>query len=140
MPKWNSEGFSVVAFLVFQPACLILVIYYIKPGLLKQKVLALQSCIALCRLCVDPILFCVDPVQVLIALCRLCVARNCPVQILCSLDLLCVDSVQIWIALCRLCVDNKLFCVNSMQMCIALCQSPCRIDFKISTSNDRQRL
>ena len=41
MPKWSSEGLSVVAFLVFKPACWILVIYYIKQGLLKQKVLAL---------------------------------------------------------------------------------------------------
>ena len=43
MPKWSSEGLSVVAFLVFKPACWILVIYYIKQGLLKQKVLALYA-------------------------------------------------------------------------------------------------
>ena len=43
MPKWSYEGLSVVAILVFKPACWILVIYYIKPGFLKQKVLALYS-------------------------------------------------------------------------------------------------
>ena len=43
MPKWSSEGLSVVAFLGFKPACWLLVIYYIKQGLSKQKVLAMQS-------------------------------------------------------------------------------------------------
>ena len=43
MAKWSSEGLSVVVFLVFEPACWIIIIYYTKQGLLKQKVLALYE-------------------------------------------------------------------------------------------------
>ena len=56
MPKWSSEGLSVVAFLVFKPACWILVIYYIKQGLFQQKLAPLYKKVGAKKSLLDAIL------------------------------------------------------------------------------------